>query len=205
MAREIDARGMLCPKPVILTKKELDDMKEDERLLTIVDNEAARINMSKLYSNLGYEFEVEEKDGYFYIEGIKGKTLEGKNEKESGEISNRLSQIGDNTVILFDKDKLGHGNDELGGVLIKGFLYTLTEFKNKPKTLIFLNGGVKLTTEGSDVVLDIEKLEKEGVEIYSCGTCLDYYNLADKLKVGEVTNMYTIAEKLLNASNTIKL
>ena len=198
MAREIDARGMICPKPVILTKKELDIMEENEELLTIVDNEAARINMSKLYSNLGYDFDIEEKDGFFYIRGVKGKALEERNESLS-------AQIGKNTVILFDKDKLGHGNDELGDVLIKGFIYTLTEFKNKPSTLLFLNGGVKLTTEGSEVLSDIEKLEAEGVEIYSCGTCLDYYKLSDKLKVGEVTNMYTIAEKLLNASNTIKL
>ncbi len=200
MSREIDCRGMLCPKPVILTKKALDEMKEDEQILTIVDNEVARENMSKLFTNLGYNFEVEEKDDLFYIRGVKGSSEVVKDDSSSD-----IQYSSGNTVVLFDKDMLGHGNDELGKVLVKGFIYTLTEFENKPKTLLFINGGIKLTTEGSEVLEDLKILKEAGVEIFSCGTCLDYYGVADKLAIGEISNMYDIAEKLLNASNTIKM
>lgn len=200
MAREIDCRGMLCPRPVILTKKALDEMEEDEQILTIVDNEVARENMSKLFTNLGYNFEVEERDGLFYIRGVKGSS-----DIEAGDASNDIQYSSGNTVVLFDKDMLGHGNDELGKVLVKGFIYTLTEFENKPKSLIFINGGIKLTTEGSEVLDDLKILKEAGVEIISCGTCLDYYGVADKLEIGEISNMYDIAERLLNASNTIKM
>lgn len=199
MAREIDARGLLCPKPVILTKKALDEMEESEQITTIVDNGIARENMSKLFSNMGYTYEVEEKEGLYYITGIKG---QGEIKKEEADKSSDSSNK--NIVVMFDKDKLGHGNDELGGVLVKGFIYTLTELEVKPRTLLFLNGGVKLTTEGSEVLGDLKKLHDMGVEVYTCGTCLDYYGLTDKLEVGEVTNMYVIAEKLMNAGNTIK-
>ncbi len=203
MTRKIDARGILCPKPVIMTKKELEGMEEGEQLLTIVDNEVAKVNMSKLYTNLGYNFEVEEKDDLFYVTGVKG---EGEIvSEESGET--RTSEKGSDyrTVVFIDKDYIGHGNDELGHVLIKTYIYTLTELENKPNALIFVNGGVKLTTEGSEVLDDLTKLSDMGVEIYSCGTCLDYYEIADKLKVGEVSNMYEIAEQLLNADNTVKM
>lgn len=200
MAREIDCRGMLCPRPVILTKKALDEMEEDEQILTIVDNEVARENMSKLFTNLGYNFEVEERDGLFYIRGVKGSS-----DIETDDASSDIQYSSGNTVVLFDKDMLGHGNDELGKVLVKGFIYTLTEFENKPKSLIFINGGIKLTTEGSEVLDDLKILKEAGVEIISCGTCLDYYGVADKLEIGEISNMYDIAERLLNASNTIKM
>lgn len=208
MSRTIDCQGMLCPKPVILTKKALDEMKENEQVLTIVDNAAAKENMGKLFSNLGYNFEVEEKEGLYYITGVKGSSDilksedHGSKEVDSSEANASKSE---NIVVAFDKNCLGHGNEELGKVLVKGFIYTLTELENKPKTLLFLNGGVELTTEGSEVLDDLKILEDLGVEIFTCGTCLDYYGLSDKLAIGEISNMYVIAEKLMNASNTIKM
>lgn len=198
--KTIDARGILCPKPVIMTKNALEEMNENEQLLTIVDNEVAKVNMTKLYTNLGYNFEIEEKEGLFYITGIKG----------NGEIKIKLSnkdkvENNSNLVVLIDKDFVGHGNDELGHTLIKTFIYTLTELEERPKDIIFVNGGVKLTTEGSEVIEDLKKLEEMGLNIYSCGMCLNYYKLDDKLKVGEVSNMYEIADKLMKSSNTIKI
>ncbi|KNF07131.1 selenium metabolism protein YedF [Gottschalkia purinilytica] len=201
MRKEIDARKQDCPRPVIMTKKVLDELSEG-LVTTIVDNEIAKENVSKLAQSLGLNYEVEEKDNDFHIHIKKGSndiSIKSENEIPNIEIGNK------NTVILFGKDKIGHGNDELGKVLIKGFIYTLTEVDELPSTLLFLNAGVKLTTEGSEVIEDLKKLEEKGVEILSCGTCLDYYSLKEQLLVGGVTNMYTIVEKMKESSNTITL
>ena len=100
---------------------------------------------------------------------------------------------------------MGDGSEELGKILIKGFIYTVSEYENLPKTIIFFNSGVKLTTEGSECIDDLKKLQAKGVKIVSCGTCLDYYGLKEKLLVGEVTNMYTIYETLYKSSKVISI
>ena len=99
---------------------------------------------------------------------------------------------------------MGHGNDELGKILMKGFIYALSQLEELPKTILFYNGGATITTEGSASIEDLKSMEAQGVEILTCGTCLDYYGLKDKLCVGSVTNMYTIVEKLSQADKIIK-
>ena len=101
-------------------------------------------------------------------------------------------------------DRMGTGNDELGKVLIKGFIFAVTQLDKLPKTMLFYNGGATLTTEGSDSLEDLKSLEAQGVEIMTCGTCLDYYGLKDKLAVGSVTNMYSIVETQAKATKIIK-
>ena len=99
---------------------------------------------------------------------------------------------------------MGSGNDELGATLMKGFIYAVSQLEELPKTMLFYNGGVKLTTEGSASLEDLKSLQAQGVEILSCGTCLNFYGLSEKLAVGEVTNMYAIVEKLNGASHIVK-
>ena len=197
--REIDARGENCPKPFIMTKKALDDS-EMGTITTIVDNEIAKENVVKLVSSVGLEYKVTEKDDNFYIEIQKSEGTKIKVEGNDEEKSNFKDR-----VVAFTKDKMGHGNDELGKVLIKGYIYTLTELDEKPHTLIFLNGGVLLTTGESETIEDLKKLEDLGVKILSCGTCLDYYGVKDELKVGEIANMYIIANAMNESENTITL
>jgi len=194
---EVDARGQACPKPVIMTKRELDNIEEGV-VVTIVDNEVAKNNVSKLAKSLGYEYTVEDKSENEYVITIV------KGEGEVKEENTPTVQRG-NKVVLFSSRTMGKGSEELGEILIKSFIYTLTESTPYPSTMIFYNGGVYLTCEGSPVLEDLKKLEKEGVEIISCGTCLDYYNLKDKLQVGEISNMYTIYDKMRNAANIINI
>jgi selenium metabolism protein YedF len=106
--------------------------------------------------------------------------------------------------VAIGSDKMGEGNEELGKVLLKGFIYALTQLDTLPDTMLFYNGGAKITTEGSDSLEDLKSLEAQGVEILTCGTCLNYYNLSDQLKVGSVTNMYAIVETLSNADKILK-
>ncbi len=110
-----------------------------------------------------------------------------------------------NQVIVFGSDKFGEGNAELGEILIKGYIYSLMECPPYPKAMLFINSGVKLTALDSPVIEDLRELESKGVEILSCGTCLDFYNIKDKLCVGGVTNMYAIVEMMNSAGNTIKI
>lgn len=197
MKTEIDARGQACPKPVIMTKKELDNI--DEGIITtIVDNEIAKDNVSKLAGSLGHEYEVDKKaDNEYHITITKGEVSEELNEEVKGNL--------EETVVVFSSDTMGEGSKELGKILMKSFVYTLTEATPYPSTLILYNAGVYLTCEGSEVLEDLKKLEAEGVEIISCGTCLDYYEIKDKLQVGDISNMYTIYEKLRNTTNKINI
>ncbi|MCR2044384.1 sulfurtransferase-like selenium metabolism protein YedF [Anaerosalibacter massiliensis] len=196
MRKEVDARGEACPKPVIMTKKALDGI-SDGIVLTIVDNEVAKENVSKLAKSSGYEFKVDKKsDSEFYIEITKG---------EAEEANVCIPDTFKDMTIAISSSTMGNGSEELGKILMKSFIYTLTESIPYPATLVFYNGGVHLTCEGSEVIDDLKKLEEEGVEILSCGTCLDFFEIQDKLKVGGITNMYTILEKLKNPTNTITI
>ncbi|SHE50463.1 sulfurtransferase-like selenium metabolism protein YedF [Caloramator proteoclasticus] len=191
--KRIDCRGLACPKPVIMTKKELDSMINGE-VEVIVDNQGARENLSKLAQSYGFEYSIsEDSEGIHVII----KKTENKN--------SNLAEDEKNIVIAITSDCFGHGDDVLGRTLMKSYIYSLTEVEKKPKTLIFVNAGVKLTTEGSDVLESLKILEQQGVEILSCGTCLNFYNLSDKLKIGSVSNMYTIVEKMHESTNTIKI
>ena len=197
MKIEVDARGEACPRPVIMTKKELDKIGEGI-ITTIVDNEVAKVNITKLADSLGYEYKVDKKsDNEYYIHITKGEVIEEANVC----MPDTLKDM----TIAFSSDTMGKGSEELGKILMKSFVYTVTEATPYPSTLIFYNGGVHLTCEGSEVLEDLKKLADEGVEIISCGTCLDYFEIKDKLQVGEVSNMYTIYEKLRNPMNTINI
>jgi selenium metabolism protein YedF len=196
MRIEVDARGLACPQPVIKTKKELDNIKSGV-VITVVDNEIAKENILKLAKSMNCDVFHNKKDELFYIEIKKG---------EEDIVIKEISKpdIDDRTIYI-SSDKMGTGNDELGQVLIKGFIYTLTEVKPYPKNIIFVNSGVKLATVNEATVENLKILEDYGVNIMSCGTCLDYYDLKGKLQVGSITNMYNIVEIFTNSQNTISI
>ena len=108
------------------------------------------------------------------------------------------------TVVAIAADTMGEGAEELGRTLLKAFVFSLTQQEKLPRTILFYNGGAHLTCEGSPMLEDLKVLEAEGVEILTCGTCLNFYGLTEKLRIGTVTNMYVIAEKMLNAGNVVK-
>lgn len=202
MGKQVDARGMNCPLPVIHTKKALEKI-EKETVTTIVDNEIAKENVLKLVKSMDLEADVKQDQGNYYIDIFKGDQAETTG-SESSDIR-RDAEGKEDTIILITKDKLGEGSDELGALLMSSYLYTLTEVLPYPAGIIFLNGGVELTVEGSESLEHIRTLESNGVEILSCGTCLDYFGLNDKLAVGLVSNMYTIVEKLNETDNITTL
>lgn len=202
---QVNAMGDACPIPVVKTKKAISAMKTSDILVTLVDNEIAVQNLTKLGKTMGYPVTSEklgEKEYKVQME-VTIETEDSKEEKTE-EVLTCIPDSRNNTVVVISSPRMGEGNDELGTVLMKGFLYALTQLDELPKTILFYNGGATLTCEGSASLEDLKSLEAQGVEILTCGTCLNYYEMSDKLRVGEVTNMYTIAEKMTGAGKLVK-
>lgn len=197
MSHIIDCKGLNCPLPVVNTKKYFDTI-ENGVATTIVDNEIAKNNVVKFAENASLEVNVSEKDSLYHITIVKGEgQLENFKNDESPEANEKFT-------IVVSSDKLGNGDEALGEALMKSYLFALSEADIIPNNLVFLNSGVKLVVEGSLVLESIDKLKERGVSIYSCGLCLDFYKIKDKVQVGEITNMYAIIE-MMNSSKTIKL
>ncbi len=198
MAKVVDCRGLSCPQPVIQTKKA---MAESEQVTTIVDNDAAMMNVSRMAEKEGYSVETETKDDGIYLHVSKTSAApEGR--PAPGPVME--SPVGP-TVVLIPCDTMGRGDEELGSILVRSFLHTLNEVEPLPDTMIFVNTGVQLTVEGSPVLEDLSGLERRGVQILACGTCLGHFGIKDQIAVGEISNMYTIAEMLLAAGKVVAL
>jgi len=202
MNKILDARGWACPKPVIETRKALQT---DIPLTVIVDNKAARENVSRLATKLGFQFQIEEKDDGIYIHIDKGSVEIKQEDIQKEEPENYVNcSIGD-IVMVIASDTVGKGSDELGGILMRAFMHTLLELKPQPHTIILMNNGVKLAVTGSTVLDDLKELSDNGIEILVCGTCLNYFGLTDNVAVGEISNAYTIAETMLQAGKVVNL
>ncbi len=192
----IDARGKACPEPVVLAIKALNGKPEDETLEVLVDNEAAVENLKRMAGQKGFDVSAKQngpKD-YSVLIGGSADTAVAADEPESDE----------NILIAIDTNIMGRGSDDLGQALMKGFIYAVTQQEKLPKTILLYNGGAKLSVEGSESLEDLKWLADNGVEIVTCGTCLNFYGLSEKLAVGIVTNMYSIVEYLLKADKVIK-
>lgn len=186
----IDARGLACPQPVLLTRKALE--KADE-LTVIVDNATAEQNVSRLAEGHGLEVTVDKKGDGIYL----------RLTRPVQESVGNVPLLFEPTVLLVASDALGRGDDELGRVLMRTFLHTLGESEIKPHQVIFMNTGVKLATRGSEVIEDLKALEKQGAEVVSCGTCLAHFGLKDAVEAGRISNMYEISLALMKATKVI--
>lgn len=194
----LDCTKLECPMPVIKAKQELE--KDGEMLLdVIVDNEIAVQNLKKLANSMGYKSSSKKQDENFCV------SIEKTINTSLNQDKSNLKFVEERQTILIKTSFLGIGDDSLGSTLMKGFIFTLTQSKPLPKKVMFLNSGVKLTTENEETVKNLQILEKEGTELVSCGTCLDFYNLKDKLKVGSVGNMYDIVDSLNQSSNKLTI
>lgn len=201
MKKIVDARGELCPIPVVKAKKELEKM-EGGIVEVYVDNEIAVQNLEKLATQKQIAFESEQEDIKTYrVTFTKGNSKDEQQEETCPIMDVQQTK---NTVIVISSQFMGTGDDMLGALLMKGFIYALTQQDTLPKCILLYNGGAKLSIEGSTSLPDLQELETQGVEILTCGTCLKHYELEDKLGVGTVTNMYEIVEKQMQATSVIR-
>jgi len=196
----INATGLSCPQPVILAKQAI---LSHEQVRVIVDNDTALENVRRLGAKLGCEVKSEAKAGGIHEIDLIRKAGAALPKEDFAPAGNTAAAPSGPFVIVCAEDKMGRGNDELGSVLIRAFLHTISLEKEKPDVMIFYNTGVKLTIQGSEVLDDLNELAAAGVEILVCGTCLNYFEIKDKLAVGVVSNMYDIAGAMSRAGRLI--
>ena len=195
----VNAIGDACPIPVVKTRKAMETIKGSEVVETLVDNEIAVENLKKMAGQMGYQVKDQKlEEGKYNVQIMV--TEAEKTEKIQANICDCRPTAASDKVVVIRSNVMGEGDPELGKVLIKGFIYALSQQEELPKTILFYNGGAYLTCEGSASLDDLKELEHRGVKILTCGTCLNFYGLSEKLKVGEVTNMYEIAETMSKAS-----
>ncbi len=194
----LDCKGMVCPKPLILTKKTLSATKPGDSFLVIIDNDTSRQNVKRFCQDNGCDVaEAREKNDYV-LTVTKRSSMPG--EKEFAEYCSTPQR---KHVICFKSDAMGVGPAELGTILMKAFINTIKECSPLPGHCVCYNSGVTLAVQGSPLVEPLKALENCGVKILVCGTCLDYFQIKNKLSVGTVSNMFTILETLNAASHVI--
>ena len=199
---EFNAKGMACPLPVVQTKKLLAEYDVVE---TTVDNFVATENLTKLAEQLNYDIDVKKISDEEYIVTISNPmTDKEKSVKEVTEEKTQVIKVQDDSyIVVVNKQIMGHGSEELGKKLMKAFLYTLTEQEVLPKKIIFYNGGVLLVDKNQSHVLEeLKVLQENGVEIMSCGACIDYYKV--DLAIGSTSNMYFIVEEMRAADRVVR-
>lgn len=202
MKHTIDAMGKQCPVPVVMTKKVLDGAVQGDEIQVLVDNETAVNNLSRLAGSTGCSFVSRKTENGYEISMIVKSEGSERNAAEPEIVCAPAAPQGDYTVAI-TSDKMGEGDPELGGILIKGFIYALTQLETPPAVMLFYNGGAKLTAQDSPCIEDLKTLQEQGTEILTCGTCVNFYGLKEPA-VGTVTNMYAIAEKLTKAGKVIR-
>ncbi|HHT68285.1 MAG TPA: sulfurtransferase-like selenium metabolism protein YedF [Firmicutes bacterium] len=199
MKKTVDATGLSCPLPVIETKKALKEMSRGE-LEVIVDNTIALQNLEKMAKQMGLDHQLETINENKHIIRI----LVGDTAGEEARDVEAAPNVSGKTVVVLSSDTMGSGDQDLGRVLMKGFVFALTELDRLPDKVLLYNSGVKLSVAGSDSLGDLQKLEERGVEILNCGTCLNFFNLTNELAVGSVTNMYEIVQSQMEAGTIIQ-
>ena len=228
----LDERGKQCPLPVIEAKKALEKAEPGSVVEVVVDNEIAVQNLKKLALHKGLDSlseKVSEREFLVKIwAGVKEKAEQvrenaeqakeraeqaresAEQEKENAEQAEKesiqcaLDCREKGLVLVLASDEMGQGDAVLGRLLMKGFVYAVTQQDKLPETVLLFNGGAKLSCQGSDSLEDLKELEAQGVEILTCGTCLNHYGIAEKLLVGNVTNMYEIVEKMTGAKKIVR-
>jgi len=202
MKKTVDARGLPCPQPVVLTLRAITDAAE---VTTIVDNQAAVENVSRLARSQGCSVEVAEKEDGIHL-SIKREGAPAEPAVTGHAVACSASAAPAGPIVVFvPSDCFGRGPAELGERLMGALFNSLLEVSPKPKMIIFINSGVKLVVDGSRALEDIRALAAQGIEILVCGTCLGYFELTERLAVGRVSNMYDIATVLLEAGKIVDL
>ena len=202
MEKTIDARGQACPKPLVMARDTLKTLTKDDTLNVVVDNLVSAQNLEKMASQMNLPSQkIQQGTDYIVSLFVKKSMFIPQQEDISCDIPDKAEN---SFIVVVDSNVMGHGDEKLCNILIIGFIYSLTCLEVLPKAVIFYNSGVKLVVEGSEVLEDLQTLAKAGVEIVACGTCLEFYQLKEKLSVGKIVNMLDIVERQTKAVKVVK-
>ena len=196
----VDAKGKLCPIPVVLAKKEIDGGAAE--FTVEVDNATAVENLQRLADSQDYRTTVQSADGIFSIDFTRAPREQAA---QPGADARDAAPANRSWAVFVGRETVGEGDPELGGSLMKMFFYTLAQSDDLPEAVLFMNGGVRLPTLDDQVAGHLRELAGRGVEILVCGTCLNFYGIADKLQAGTVSNMYDIVERMKRAGKVVSL
>lgn len=200
MMTKVNAIGDACPLPVIKTKNALAEMGQGD-LEVLVDNDVAVQNIQRFAQSAGCLFEVEKQDDHFRILLKKAETPDGADQTD---LQSELPSATGNTVVILPSEIMGSGDEELGKILMKGFVFALTQLNTLPDVILLYNTGARLSVKNAATLEDLLSLEKAGVRIMTCGTCLNHLGLSEDLAVGQVTNMYSIVEEMQAAARILR-
>ena len=201
MEKIIDCKGMACPLPVVNAKKASEELKSGDVLTVLVDNEIAVQNLTRFGEHKGFTVSAAKNAEKEFAVTMTLGAAAAENEEE---ITCALDTRKNGLLVVLSGNTMGTGDPKLGTSLMKAFVFALTKQDRLPETILCYNTGAYLTCEGADTLADLKLLESEGVTVLTCGTCLDFYGLKEKLAVGGVTNMYDIVERMENAAQIIK-
>ncbi|MBU2619742.1 MAG: sulfurtransferase-like selenium metabolism protein YedF [Proteobacteria bacterium] len=197
----LDCRGMACPQPVIRAKELLDTMAQGS-LEVLVDNEAAQSNLARFGKSQGCGVEIRASGHTRHITLSKDSSAKDTGAAPAPEEYNcELPARG--LIMVIPAETMGRGDDALGRVLMRAYIKTIKNLSPLPEKIFLYNGGVKITATESDLIAPLQELAAQGVEIYSCGTCLDFFNLKNSLMVGQVTNMFEIMDAMAQAAKVV--
>ncbi len=211
MEKIVNALGMACPLPVVNAKKAVEELAAGDILTVLVDNEIAVQNLERFAGYKGFEVSSEQKaEKEFAVimkitEGM-AEAEENSDAEEDADLQEEASDslIKKGMVVVLSGNVMGTGDEKLGKALMKAFVFAVTKQDYLPETILCYNTGAYLTCEGADTLEDMKSLEAEGVKIFTCGTCLDFYGMKEKLAVGGVTNMYDIVETMEKARTIVR-
>lgn len=203
MSKILDARGLACPAPVLMTKRAVEE--EKPAFVTVwVDNEAAKVNVTRFLDSQKFSVTTTREGNDFKISGIRSGDVPAESSEPAG--SNKAAEAEKQKImVMATTDRMGFGDDELGRKLMSSFIKTLKEMGDELWRLVFVNNGVKLTIDGSPVLEDLMAYKKNGLTILVCGTCLSHFNLLEAKKVGETTNMLDIVTAMQLADKVINI
>jgi len=202
--RIVDTKGLLCPAPLIATKKALKETVVGESFMVLTDNQTSFNNLNRFLKDNNGDFKVSKTGGVWTLTITKttGVVSQVKPEEYCNSSISHF-QKGD-FVIVVANDKMGEGDDDLGHMLMRNFIKALKDLDVLPQKMVFYNNGVKLAINGSPVIEDLKDLEKMGVELLLCATCVNHYSLESVVAAGTLSNMYAIAEVMASAGNIVK-
>lgn len=203
MEKVIDCKGMACPLPVVNAKKAAEELGSGDVLAVLVDNEIAVQNLSRFGEHKGFVVSADKRgdNEFAVVMQITGNAAAKAKEEEVACVMDSRRK---GMLVVLSANVMGTGDSKLGTSLMKAFVFALTKQDQLPDTILCYNTGAYLTCEGADTLEDLKLLESEGATILTCGTCLDFYGLKEKLAVGGATNMYDIVERMENAAQIIK-
>lgn len=202
--RIVDTKGQLCPAPIIAAKKALKQTVTGESFMVLTDNKTSFDNLSRFLKDNKADFQVSEAGGVWSLTVTKGSpdvAITSAEEYCTQEISHFEKG---NFVVAITSDKMGEGDEELGHLLISNFIKALKDLDKLPQHIVFYNKGVTLAVKDSPVIEHIKDLDKMGVEMHLCATCVNHYKLENRVEVGTLSNMYSIAEIMASAGNVVK-